>query len=1493
MDHRVRRSLVESLEQRVLFNVDPIWVGGVYVEADSGSDQHGDTFYVTFRGGAPGTQLTRLVIDTDQNATGLSVADNLFDTLESGLGADHAFPFQIESITAANPNAKVSAQVADGGMQLILTFENFFAGDKLRFSIDVDEVQHYTGQGTTTDINDGLDPITSGVEFDGSRLTATFSAPRFEVATAQGEFANRYDPLLAPSQLDLPGDDTAGLRDRTAGTAATIGQIPKPISLAGTVYVDNNLNLTQESNEAGIAGVTLELFKQTNGTYVSTGFQTTTDSSGRYSFGLSLGLQPGIYQIREVQPAGYLSVGAVPGLLDGAGTLGATVPGNKDILTEINIPQGDSAGTRLDFAEAQPTQISGFVYRDNNDNGIRENGESGIGNVEIQIVSLETITGTTVSQTTRTAADGSYRFVALPPGRYRVVETTQPIDFFDGKETAGTVNGQKRGTTNTNEQISEIRLDGNESGIEFNFGEIEPSSLSGHVCVALPGFDCFSTLPNSTAPLPGVKIDLVNAAGQIVASTTTANDGSYVFTKLPAGVYSIIETQPADLLDGESRTGRINNQSVGTAVNGTRIENIALGGGQNGTDYDFCELPPASLSGHVYRDDNNDGVRQPNEALIANAIIRLLDSNNNQITQTLTDSAGFYKFSLLRPGNYRIVEVTPNGYLDGKDSVGTIQGSVVGTLATSDDITNIQLPSGMNGINYDFGELLPASIAGNVYEDADGDCIRDPNEVNLAGVQIQLLNAQGIVIATTQTDTNGNYSFTNLSPGTYTVRELQPAGYLQGGQMAGTAGGDDSVTDIISAIALGAGVNATQYDFCEQRAASLEGIVFADLNDDNIFDSNESPIAGVTIRLLDSNGNIVQSTTTNALGTYHFDNLPPGKYSVQELQPQGYFQGSQMAPPGVGNTSVADLISAINLTSGQHQPHLDFSEVPPATISGYVFQDGPALETKDGLPPAILKGLRDGIRNAGDNPIAGVTLELRLRNGKPFPANRALPGTYSGDTIRVTTDSNGYYEFRGLRPGAYHIYQTQPTGYFDGRDTAGTLGGLSINADDVIDDIGSQTLIQTLASDPSTDPRRDAILMVNLAAGNHSNENNFSEIVVKKEPGPPAPPPPQPPTTFNPPPAPGIASPPFERVLVIPPFERGRPDTPLAGYEVEYTWHLSIINAGEPRGHQANKTVSKDRVARSANVLNTTQWTIDTIANGRWTIVSANRNKVGKLSRESFDIAGAKPLAGDFNGDGRDELVLFKDGEWLLDINGNGVWDQSDLWARLGDKGDQPVVGDWDGDGKDDIGIFGPEWDGDEIALAREPGLPDPENRLPTIPKNLPPLPVAQQAARERLMQRSIHGEPRSDVIDHVFRFGKDSDQPVAGDFNGDGISTLGIFRGGDWRIDVNGDGKFSVEDDSFFEFGQDGDIAVVGDFNGDGLDEIAVVRGRDLIVDSNGNGKLDATDRVFQIEGEVGAVVVGDFDGDGIDEAAFNSSSSSQSVTNATVDAREAKKAS
>src|SRR5690606_2640407 len=204
-----------------------------------------------------------------------------------------------------------------------------------------------------------------------------------------------------------------------------------------------------------------------------------------------------------------------------------------------------------------------------------------------------------------------------------------------------------------------------------------------------------------------------------------------------------------------------------------------------------------------------------------------------------------------------------------------------------------------------------------------------------------------------------------------------------------------------------------------------------------------------------------------------------------------------------------------------------------------------------------------------------------------------------------------------------------------------------------------------------------------------------------------------------------------------------------------------------------------------------------------------------------FGLEGAIPLMGDFNGDGIAEKAIYLHGEWFVDLNGNGRWDDEDLWAKLGSETDLPAVGDWDGDGKDDIGIFGPEWPGDPEAIENEPGLPDPENQRPLNPKpkNLPPNPD-EAPVGHRLLKHTASGKARADLIDHVFRYGGGSDKPVAGDWNGDGIDNIGIFRDGVWYLDTDGDGRYTAND-AKANFGQKGDLQEDGDWDGDGVDDL------------------------------------------------------------------------
>ena len=1695
----------ETLETRRLMAADPIHVGVVYLETDYlesdqdvGGDSQGDRFILSFTGGAPDTELSELRIRTDKDGDGISVGDPIYDTAPGGRGKDGSHDFQIVRVlTSDGRSIDATAEVEDGGQELVLRLSNFKAGDRLEFTLDVDEVLR-----NSTDLeifNDRLDVITSGQEFQDSILEATFNAPNFETSNADAIFENDFGDPAQSFGLDLPPDDGDGIDSRPNRSAAAVGsvvQIPKPIDISGHVFVDNNLNQVRESGEQLLEGVELSLWtKDASGRFVDTGHRSTTNSQGRYTFGRSLGLAPGTYQVVETQPDGFFSVAALPGTVAGNSSGAAS---GFDALTDIEIPLGDSSAINYDFAEAQPASLSGFVYVDSDNDGRRDAGETGIAGVQVQLVPINTISpGSTLTATT--SADGSYAFTGLAPGSYEVIEVTQPVDYDDGIDAAGTVDGLQVGSAiNPGDRIVGVTLGGNDDGIEYNFGETPFGSISGFVYLAAPGEDCDGVHDGpGTTPIPGVIVELQTEDGQVISTTTTGTDGDYLFDDVPLGNYRIVEFTPAGLIDGDSHAGRIGGVQVGTSVDGGLISQITLGPGDVGIEYNFCEGTPATLSGFVYSDQSNDGVRDTNEQPIPGATVTLFDGSGDVVATTTSDSNGRYEFTNLLPGEYRIVETQPEGFLDGIDSVGTVRGQQVGRDTGNDELDLITLNQGDVGVEYNFGELLPASLSGQVHLDFNGDCLLDPGEELLSGVVIRLFDSSGNEVAQTVTDSNGQYTFAGLAPGDYTVieeqpdglfegganagsaggrvdgpdadgnsrisqitlasgenavqydfceqppaeisgsvfadrdddclfdadepglegvlielfdsdglligstmtdaagnyrftglragnytlRETQPAGFLQGGQRAGSGGGDDSVQDVISRIAIGFGERLTDYNFCEVEPSSISGVVYVDGNGDCIHDEDEPPLSGVVIQLRDGDGKIIDTTTTDNSGRYTFDNLRPGDYQVFEQQPDGFFQGGQVAGtgdgvvlgidllgvmllanqdvinydfcelepasisgtvfeevdlnqtfdpgespipgvliellnesgetvqqtqtdvdgnykfdslvPGVygirenqpdglfqggqlvgdagGSVLEDDLIVGITLLGGKDAVNYDFPEVPPARITGHVFQDGPAIVTNEDITAEELRDFRDGVLTQDDTPIGSVTLELRNILGQPVDASRALAGIYDDGPIRVTTATDGFYEFVGLRPGTYHVYQLQPTDFTDSLDTAGTAGGVAVNPADALNG-SNQIVVQTLSASSATNPNDDAILNITLQGGEVSEANNFSEVLITPPEIPEEPEfPPQ--VTPEPEPLPQVTTPievfdPSIRLITFAEPLR----TPSRVYQIDewaVSWHLSVINGGINRG-----TLGADGKIQAASAKQMKQnWDSGDHDGGKWMIADQDGNRTEK--GDGFNLGGedAIALSGDFDGDGIDEAAIFMGGQWFVDLNGNGRWDAGDLWVGLGTRLDRPVVGDWDGDGKDDVGIFGRRWQRDEQKIKRDPGLPDPDNKRR---REVDSRTVAHRSEdrgddRKRLMLRGDDGALKADAVDHVFAYGEQVDTPVAGDWNGDGIDQIAVFRNGSWLLDADGDGRWTDADEKV-KYGRTGDEPIVGDFNGDDIDEIGVVRGDTWIIDTDGDRKITGNDMQIQVprSSDSSQPIVGDFDGDGKDEPGY-----------------------
>ncbi|MCL2623880.1 MAG: SpaA isopeptide-forming pilin-related protein, partial [Planctomycetaceae bacterium] len=728
------------------------------------------------------------------------------------------------------------------------------------------------------------------------------------------------------------------------------------------------------------------------------------------------------------------------------------------------------------------------------------------------------------------------------------------------------------------------------------------------------------------------------------------------------------------------------------------------------------------------------------------------------------------------------------------------------------------------------------------------------------------------------TNADGYYEFNDLCPyRNFRIVEIQPDGYISGKNTAGTVGGTASdPNDWITDIVLTPDQHGKDYNFGELRAATLSGYVYEDVTlangrtdgtktDNGIRDAGEKGIQDVTVQLWKWDDtakkyNLVTTTKTNADGYYEFKGLMPGRYQIIELQPEHYFDGkNSLGTLGGTNLSDDDIFTEIIVTSGANGQNYNFGELTPGTISGYVFQDGDTIVYTDMKP--YVETVRDGAWGNNSKAIAGVTLILCWGNGDPILDE-------NGKLITTVTDANGYYEFVGLPPENYGIRQIQPSDYEQGINTPGTVGGFAQSPGRPLD----PTQLFLLAGNDPT----DLIFMINLNYGEHSAYNNFSEVLYFQQPTPPPPPPPPPPTS-PPPNVPGppnmpMGSPtPGAGLLYSPPIlyqswtsgigGGGMPDT--------YTWHLSVINGGYPRSVLSDYDVASGY--RAQGVYMNVAWQSYDMGLTQWIIYNSEGRPEASYN---FGPGFGTPVAGDFNGDGISEMAIFFNGYWFIDLNGNGIWDEDDLWAKMGSDTDQPVVGDWDGDGKADIGVFGPEWAGDKNALRSEPGLPTDLNRKVAVrPKNVPPNP--QDAPTEvRAMKQSTRGRVRLDVIDHVFRYGSETDRAVVGDWNGDGSKKIGVYRNGTWHIDYNGNGQWDAGDIEAKTNAQPGDIPIVGDFTGEGVDRIGLYTpstGR-VIVDTNGNFQFDSNDLVFYLEGfdEVSYPVVGDFNGDGIDQIAL-----------------------
>ncbi len=188
----------------------------------------------------------------------------------------------------------------------------------------------------------------------------------------------------------------------------------------------------------GAAGGTVPLTLAANGQTSENGggntfYSAQTTASAQitvvYHYTPSNALLPGSYTV--VQP--QLSPGTLEGLFSRNGTVLPPGPPNVIPVTLVN-----GLAPNNDFGELKPSDISGFVYNDLDDNGLKSSTEPGIANVTIVLTGRDD-RGNAVAKQAVTDANGAYDFPGLRPGTYQTFEPTQPAGFTPGLTTRGDV----------------------------------------------------------------------------------------------------------------------------------------------------------------------------------------------------------------------------------------------------------------------------------------------------------------------------------------------------------------------------------------------------------------------------------------------------------------------------------------------------------------------------------------------------------------------------------------------------------------------------------------------------------------------------------------------------------------------------------------------------------------------------------------------------------------------------------------------------------------------------------------------------------------------------------------------------------------------------------------------------------------------------------------------------------------------------------------------
>jgi hypothetical protein len=231
----------------------------------------------------------------------------------------------------------------------------------------------------------------------------------------------------------------------------------------------------------------------------------------------------------------------------------------------------------------------------------------------------------------------------------------------------------------------------------------------------------------------------------------------------------------------------------------------------------------------------------------------------------------------------------------------------------------------------------------------------------------------------------------------------------------------------------------------------------------------------------------------------------------------------------------------------------------------------------------------------------------------------------------------------------------------------------------------------------------------------------------------------------------------------------------------------------------------EDRLVPAPILLSIQRTEVGVFRNGTWILDNTNSHQI--LSTDITFVYGLPtdtPITGDWNAGPVTEVGVFRalpngDGEFILDVQNHHHFDSTSAVFIFGLATDTPISGDWSGTGNDKVGVY-------------------------------------RNVNGAGLFVLDTDGHQQFDVTSTVFFFDGGAGKPVVGDWNGNGLDKVGVFRPalngfpGQFVLDYNG--SHLLTNSLTFIYGISTDTPVIGNWSGSTFPAVGVVR-------NTGNGGL------------------------------------------------------